>query len=92
MAARTATNVALHNLGSLNLTIAYFSDLDSADIWNSSIQNIVTCWANKRDTAANGSGAGVGVGWTTANGTLSFHCEASTQADVFVLSGFRNQL
>ena len=85
MAAKTATNVAVHSMGDMTLHIAYISDLDPADIWNSSIPNIVTAWANKRDGEANGSGAGVAVGWTQSNGTLSFSCQANSQVDVFVL-------
>jgi hypothetical protein len=79
-------------MGSNDCVLAYFADLDPADIWSSGIEDIVTVWANKRDTAANGSGAGVTCGWTQSGGVISFHCEANSVADVFVLRGTRNQL
>ena len=90
MAVKTPSTVAIHNLGSLTLHIAYFLDVDCGDIWNSSIPNVVSVWANKRDEAANGSGAGIACNFTASSAVINFQCEANGTADCFVLSGHGN--
>ena len=89
MAAKTPTNLAVHNMGSLNLHIAYFNNLDPDDVWSSSMSNIVAAWANKRNDAVNGSGAGIAVSWTHSGGVFNFSCDTNSTADCFVLTGWR---
>jgi hypothetical protein len=92
MATITPSNILLHSMGSLNLTIGEFPDgADPADIWPSSISNIVAVWASRGDTATNGSGAGVTASWTAAGGVISIHGEGNIKPWIFVLSGFANQ-
>jgi len=84
MAAKTPSTIKKENLGSLNLIMSTFTDIDDADTYVSGLDAVVDQWFNRTDDPTQGT---EGVGVSESSGTFTFNAgEDNITGILFILT------
>lgn len=91
MAAKTPTNVKRYNMGSANLLVATFSDLDDGDTWASGLSKepVREYWFQDTDNPTTQGSVGAAVAYSSGSFTF-YPAEDDKTGKLFVMIGAAN--